>query len=614
MKYVLAGVLALAAAAPVHAQTPQTTVDAILAANHAAVGDAPSSGMAQFDYAYSGAGLTGTRRDVTDLAQGAFVSQEEAQGIADAHGYDGRTPWQRDISGASIDQEGGDRIPVAISEAYRYANLWWRPDHGGASITLADRDTLDGRACDHLVVTPRGGKSFDAWFDAATHLLTRIAEDQQFFHTRVFYSDYRPVSGIMLPHAVVVDEGAGEAGYDRLTLTRFNVTAPAPLTTYGRPNEPLTGVTLDDGAASVTVPFRLLNNHIYVQARVNGKGPYTFIVDTGGHTLVSPTLISALGLKAVGAAPMTGAGEKTATSGFVQVDEIAVGGLRLRDKMAFAANIYKPAIEGVQVDGMIGFEVFRRMAVRIDYGRQTLTFFDPARFEPVDAGTAIPFVFYDHLPMIRGLIDDLPARFDIDTGSRSELDVTGPFVAAYHLRDRFPKGVSAVTGWGVGGPSRSYTVRLPSLTLGGVRVENPTAGLSEDKHGSISDPNYDGNVGSGFLKRFVVTFDYAHQVMYLKPIVPAPIDAGRFDRSGMWINAQSGGYEVVEVTAGGPAAQAGLAVGDVITSLDGHPTKPDGLSDARILLKARLAGSSVQAVVKRGGETRTVTLVLRDQI
>ncbi len=140
------------------------------------------------------------------------------------------------------------------------------------------------------------------------------------------------------------------------------------------------------------------------------------------------------------------------------------------------------------------------------------------------------------------------------------------------------------------------------------------AGLSEARAGSISDPNYEGNIGSGLLKRFVVTFDYAHQTMYLKPIVPLPVDAGRFDRSGLWINAKADGYVVTDVAAGGPGAEAGVAAGDVIVALDGQPVVPEALSDTRILLRSRPAGTRVQLSVKRGADTRAVTLILRDQI
>ena len=594
--------------------SPAPTAAAILAANHAAVGKLPSTGGAELDYASAGYGLTGSRTDLVDLNTGAFVEAEQADIVAEAHGFDGNIPWMRDTSGANTPQQGGDRIAVAVNEAYRLANLWWRPGYAGATVTYTGREVIDGRALDQLTVTPKLGKPFGAWFDTNTHLLARITEDRQFFHTRTLFAAYRRESGVMLPHEITIDSGSGEANYQHLRLTRFSVGAPRPLAAYSRPTTPPTGASIDGGAASVTLPFRLLNNHIYVSVTVNGKGPYTFIVDTGGHCLISPQLVAELGLKIVGATAMSGAGTKTTAGGFTHVDEIALGAVRMRDQLGFAAPIYAPAVEGIRVDGMVGFEMFRRFAVQIDYGQDLLIITDPTRFDPAGTGTAIPFVFYDHLPMVRGSLADLPARFDIDTGSRSEVDITGPFVAANDLRARFSKGVSAVTGWGMGGPSRSYVVRLPSLTLGGVQVSSPVAGLSEDKGGSINDPNYEGNIGGGLLKRFVVTFDYAHQMMYLRPIVPPPVDAGRFDRSGLWINSGPDGYVVTDVAANGPAERAGIQVGDTITQLDGAPSRFDGLSDARILLRSRPAGTQIELEVKHGNETRKTAVVLRDQI
>lgn len=613
MKALLTGALALCATIA-RAEPVAQTAAAVLAAHHRAMGDAPAKGQAEFDYAYEGSGLTGTEQVRIDLATGAFTDVLSSGRIGQATGYDGKIPWQRDLSGANTAQQGGDRIPVAINEAYRNANLWWRADRGGAQIAYVGRETVDGRLLDHLKVTPRGGKPFDAWFDGDTHLLARLAEDRQFFHTKTFFADYRPEGGVMLAHAVTRDPGAGEGALEKLKLSRFAVAAAQPASVYARPTAPPTGVTIDGGVTTATVPFRLLNNHVYVQAMVNGRGPYTFIVDTGGHNLLSPRVVREVGLKPVGAATTSGAGEGTETSGFAQVDEIAIGPVRMRDQMGFTTEIYKPAIEGIPVDGMIGFELFRRLAVTIDYGQQTITFTDFAHFDPQGRGAPVPFVFYDHLPLVQGKIDDLPARFDIDTGSRVEVDITSPFVARKNLRARFAKGVSAVTGWGVGGPSRSYVVRMPSLTLGSVKVDNPTAGLSEARGGSISDPNYEGNIGSGFLKRFVTSFDYSKQIMYLKPIVPAPADAGRFDRSGMWINSGPDGYVVTDVSVGSPAAKAGVQVGDVITELDGKRVTPEGLSDARILLRSRAAGEKVSLAIRRKDAPVTATLVLRDQI
>ena len=47
-----------------------------------------------------------------------------------------------------------------------------------------------------------------------------------------------------------------------------------------------------------------------------------------------------------------------------------------------------------------------------------------------------------------------------------------------HLRDcALVEGVSAVTGWGVGGPSRSYVTRAGEFTLGPVKIDGLVAGF-----------------------------------------------------------------------------------------------------------------------------------------
>jgi len=614
MKVFAAAALFAFCFAPLAGAEPAGTVDTVLAANRAAT-KMPAAGAVELRYTNTSSGMTGPLTLRYDLTTGAYVEAQEAEGIRSSDGFDGMTPWQQDISLAYTPQLGGDRPLTAASAAYRNANLWWRADRGGATIASAGRDTIDGRTQDHLVVTIKQGHRFDAWFDVETHLLTRVAEMRQFFHVTESYSDYRPEKGAMLAHKMVTDQGLGPEAVSTSLLQAATFGARRPLSAYAMPRVALTGAEIVGGASRASVPFRFLNNHIYVTATVNGKGPYTFIVDTGGHTLLSPKFVREVGLKAVGAAVTSGAGEGHETTGFVHFDEIAIGDVRLKDQTGFATNIYDPSIEGIAVDGMVGFELFRRLVTTIDYDAKTLRFTKPADFRASAAlGSPVPFLFYDHLPFVTGSVMGIPARFDIDTGSRSEIDLTSPFVKANDLRAKFPKGTSAVTGWGVGGPARGYVVRVPALKLGDVAVSNVVAGLSEAKGGSISDPAYDGNIGSGLLKRFVVTFDYANQIMYLKRIVPEPEDVGTFNRSGLWINAKNGGYEVTDVAKDSAGAAAGLAAGDVITAIDGKPVVAEQLSDARRLFRERPAGTRIALQVRRGAESRTVALMLKDQI
>ena len=117
MRFWLTGASAIAMAigaavmSPVRAAADTPTPEAILTANHAAVGKLPSTGSAEIDYATSGYGLTGSRSDLIDLNTGAFVEAEQADIVAEAHGFDGSVPWMRDTSGANTPQEGATASP-----------------------------------------------------------------------------------------------------------------------------------------------------------------------------------------------------------------------------------------------------------------------------------------------------------------------------------------------------------------------------------------------------------------------------------------------------------------------------------------------------------------------
>ena len=595
--------------------TAQTPGDGgVLAANKVAMAGLPPAGTLEQSYSFSGLGLEGSANRTIDLATGMYVESMEGGPISVGSGYDGEIPWMRDFSGAFTAEQGGDRPQLAVNQAFRYASAWWRPNFGGAQVTFVGRETEGKSSADHLTVTPRGGSPFDAWFDADSHLLTRISETQGIFRTQTFYSDYQRVNGVMLPRTIVMDPGFGPQSDETLKLKQAVVSPPRLPQAYTRPTTPLTGATIANGAADATVPFRLLNNHIYVEAFVNGKGPYTFIVDTGGHAVLSPRLAGLISSDVKGTVPTAGVGDKTATIGFTPVAEIAIGNVKLQHQTAFVSEVYDTAIEGIPVDGMVGFELFRRFAVRIDYQQQTLTFTDPAHFDPRDAGEMIPFKFYDHLPDVEGFIDAHPARFDIDTGSRGEIDLTAPFVKRSAIKEAYPSRIEALTGFGVGGAVYSEVVRLSSVTLGTVRIDRPVGELSDAAHGSFSDANYEGNIGSALLKRFVVTFDYAHQRMYLKRVVPEPADVGTFDKSGLWFNAGAGGYVVVAVDKGGPGEKAGIVVGDVIAVIDGNPVQSADLSAVRERFRTQPSGTSVHLDLLSGATRRQVALVLQDLV
>jgi hypothetical protein len=82
------------------------------------------------------------------------------------------------------------------------------------------RETDSGCTLEHLALTPRGGKHFEAWFDQDSHLLARVTYDTQYFHYTETYSDYRRAGAQILPHQILIDRGLGADGVNSLTLIR----------------------------------------------------------------------------------------------------------------------------------------------------------------------------------------------------------------------------------------------------------------------------------------------------------------------------------------------------------------------------------------------------------
>ncbi len=142
-----------------------------------------------------------------------------------------------------------------------------------------------------------------------------------------------------------------------------------------------------------------------------------------------------------------------------------------------------------------------------------------------------------------------------------------PFIAAHPAV--VPPNATAVgaNGFGVGGASLGRLGRT-TLALGGFTIPDIVADLSTQKQGALADPFVSGNIGAGVFKRFTVTFDYPHQIMALAPGRAFAARDG-YERAGVFVVSQAGKVVVADVRPGTPAAEAGLARGDAIATVDG---------------------------------------------
>ena len=365
-----------------------------------------------------------------------------------------------------------------------------------------------------------------------------------------------------------------------------------------------------------TIPFDLIDNRIIINVRLDGRGPFRFIFDTGAGAVVSTELAREIGLKIEGVTTGSGGvGEAKVERGDTHISDTEVAGIHLKDEefgvISFADTKY--VFGANRIDGILGYPVFKRYVVQVDYEKKLLTFWEPSAFAYKGRGTRVPLDFDRHLPLVKGELDGIPGSFVIDTGARSALLLYGPFVEQNNLRTKYKATIEGITGWGIGGPVRSQIVRISRLKLGTVEVSNLVARLSLQKAGALTNTERAALVGPDVLKQFTTTFDYSRREMILeKNSQYGKPDS--YDRAGFWFGLEGDHFEVIDVMAGGPAAEAGVQVGDRILSVDGQSVARLDLPAVRLRFKNDPPNKRVRLTVEREGSRREVVITLRDLV
>ena len=562
----------------------------------------------------SAGGLTGPFEQFEDLNDGASLLRYTLGPYEAQSGFDGTVAWSQGPSGDVALQGSAAGKRIAASDAYLAARAYWFPQRWSATVQLLGKRTVNGNVYQVLRILPKGGDAIELWIDAQTHLIARIEEMIGGRGKTQLWSDYRAVDGIRLPFRVEVYSGNDVEHKSVALVGRVSVNVDISPDHFAPPKQSLQDFSFLDGGSSATIPVEIINNHVYLPVSINGHTLH-FMLDTGGRNLLTPQAATKAGVKSVGAFDGGGVGKNIVNQGVARVGEIIVG-----EKISFRhqAFIVEPLphfdqIEGTDFDGLIGYEVLKRLVARIDYAGEEITFIQPSDFSSAGAGQTIPFTFFGSTPMVNGSLDGVSGQFAVDTGSRAGLTLWTPFVKAHQLIRRYHAGPDSTIGWGVGGKAVGHVARGGEFLLGGIRISHPVIVMQNAVGSSNSVKGDDGNIGGAILRRFMITFDYAHHMMYLQPNknFSKPFD---YDRSGMWINQSDDGFVVESILANGPAAAAGLRVGDVIVSVNGKPAPRMKLSDWRQSLRETNPGTRMHLGVRRANTVKMVDLVLRNLI
>lgn len=560
-------------------------------------------------------GVNGTGEGWQDVRGGQFAQYADAGPVGGAQGFDGTHVWNQDVSGFVWDDGSAQARYTAIDQAYLNRYLLWTPDRGGAVVTSSGRKVIGSKRYDVLRVVPKGSLPFEIWIDAISHLPARTVMTLGTSTTTTTLADYRSVQGLRVPFAQSTDTDGNATTF---VAARADVDDPGAAAALRRPVSHVTDFSLPGGTTSI--PFELVDNHVALNVTIDGKGPFSFIFDTGGQNVVDVDVAKQLGLGASGSAAGGGVGSATESLQFATVDSLGVGEAVLRKQVFAIAPVHAGfgMSSGKPVDGLIGFEVLARFLTTFDYGTNRVVLRTPAAalaptaVASAPAGTTVPFAFEGQHPMINCTIGGFAGSCVLDTGSRVALTVLSPFLAAHPSLVPANAAAPGANGFGFGGPSVGRLGRT-TLQIAGYTIPDIIADLSAQTRGAFADPFYAGNIGAAVLKRFAVTFDYSRQTVGFAP--NASFAAREtYDRSGTFLITQGGKIVVADVRPGTPAAQAGLVRGDAIATINGKPAPALGLAAIRDAFRAA-PGTVVQlGITSKDGTTRTVPLTLNDYV
>ncbi len=387
------------------------------------------------------------------------------------------------------------------------------------------------------------------------------------------------------------------------------------------------GFSLADGKKKVTIPVEIYNNLVVAPVILNGALPLKFVIDTGVRTaiLTEKTYTDILNLSYSRKYTISGPGGDQLIDAYITNNvSLELPGVMGRGHALLVLGEDYLELRnylGTDVHGILGYELFSRFIVKIDYEKKELTLITPQHFKRRRKFQAIPIRIEDTKPYLTTSVvladgTQLTAKLLVDSGAGHALMLEPTSDPRIVVPD---STVSSVIGRGLGGEITGKVGRIRSLKMGTYEVEDVIA--------SFPDPNSyfdslklgatkrNGAIGGEVLSRFTVVFNFPKEEMYLKRN-SAFKKKFHYNLSGMTVRAkgsQLNVFEVTEVRGRSTADQAGVMAGDLLLSINGINTKALTLNVINGFFNTR-PGKKVNLIIGRNDEQVKISFRLEDQI
>lgn len=351
---------------------------------------------------------------------------------------------------------------------------------------------------------------------------------------------------------------------------------------------------LTEGLNQVNVPFKMIRNMVIIKLKINNNGPYNFILDTGVGFMVitDPTMVDSLHITDRRTLKLGGLGDGDDFDAFYTDPlNIEIPGI---NSVGVSAAIFKKDhfglsnYAGMPIHGLLGYEFFNRLVVKINFNDSTLTAYRPGKLKAPKKYEALPISIEDNKPYLKTCVrfcddSERECKLIVDIGAGHSLSLDDKDINPWPTY----KAIAANLGMGLTGPIKGEISRVKQLSLGKYELQNVLSSFPDRSNKTILNER-DGNLGMEALKRFTLIFDYSNNTLYLKARTNLREPFER-DMSGIEYYAAGEGLNrilISRVEPGSASDDIGLMKDDEILSINFKPVVDMRLEDLDKLFRS----------------------------
>lgn len=331
------------------------------------------------------------------------------------------------------------------------------------------------------------------------------------------------------------------------------------------------------------LPLRGFRDAPLLEARIDGVGPVTVVLDTGSSAcVISPDLAKQLPgrTRSTRRTVINAEGQRVEAVGEVSIDCLELGVARFEEVDAIVADLSSlKRAYGEPIAAIVGYPLFRDLPLTIDFASRQVS------IEPARGGQRVRVVD-SQLPIVAAEVEGHAVEVLIDSGSSSGWAVPVERIA-FEPGSRASKLVLMLGGSGTVEDGRlDGKARIGAMEFDRPVVES-TRGLAR--------------VGVRGLEGLRVTFDQAGGVVWLERVRELPVQPTR--GIGAEFRAVGSTWELWSVEPGLPAHQVGLRDGERVLSIDKSRVGQLGTSELRVRMEQ---AARLRLEVLRPGGVETV--------